>query len=121
MPKEIVVSTKLSDYDGLVNVVFRNEDGINVTKVDSIPISEEKKAIEDQLNEDEQKGTKFGLGIRRYILAKHGVKVSIEEAFRYYDSLAGLVKEAQDLFFPSPDASDSTDVNATDGQTTKSE
>jgi hypothetical protein len=121
MPKEIIVNTKFADYDGLTNVVFQDESNKEIAKFGAIPFNEEKEAIESQLNEDEKSGTKFGLAIRRYIIAKYGVPVSIDAAFNYYKSLCDMVEEARELFYPSPDASGSTESTSATGQMTESE
>ena len=117
MPKDIEVNTRLSEYDGLINVTFKNEvDGV-VKKVDNIAVQEEKNAIEDQLNEDEQSGTKFMNAVRRYINVKYGVIVSIVDAGDYYKKLVALQEEFYKLFYPMPDVQDSTGQKSSDNQT----
>jgi len=109
MPKEITVSTMFAEYDGLINITFKDESSPEQKekRIENIPIAEEFKGMNSQLNADEQEGTAFLNGIRRYIQARHGVTVSTESALKYYTQLNNLIEETQKLFYPTQDVPDS--------------
>jgi hypothetical protein len=104
---DIKLSTKDANFLGTGNLVFVSETG-EEQRVENVDLLGTYFRIHDQLNEDEQKGTKFLIWVRRYILTQFGVAVSVLAAQKFYETIQKIVESAENFSTTKPDSSDST-------------
>lgn len=111
---------KNADFDGFITIAFKSADGELQKKVD-VDVWAELEEIGSTLNDDEKAGTKFLQGLRRFLLVKYQVKVSIWAAQDYYRTLNDLMEDAENFFMRKLDSPGSTDSSQPDGTAEKSD
>lgn len=118
--RELELSAGDADFDGYVNLSIKLADG-SIHRVEKIDVWQELNDIDESLNKDEKAGTAFLQAVRRYMLVKHGVKVSIFTARDYYNKLSEMMKDVEGFFSDEPESPGSTDSTSPAGQNDKSE
>ena len=115
--KTVTIPTKEADFDGYFNVDFVDEERNTVGHFEKIDVWKEFTDINNSLNDDEQEGTPFLHGIRRYILGKYGIQVSIWAAQDYYGVLQEMLNSSKNFFTDLQSSPDSTDSIPEDSPT----
>lgn len=105
MPQEINVSTAFPDFDGLINIVFRDEEKQELFRFPNIDAAELYNDINQSLNENERKGLPYIQAVQRYVYVRFNVKINVHAATRLMDDLEGVLVKADAFFSPSLDSS----------------
>lgn len=115
MPQEIKLrSGTNADWDGYINLTIVDTEG-KPHRFEQVDVLLEMEEISKSLNPGEEKGTPFMKAVRRYIVVKYGVEVSIFAASDYYHAILKQMEGGEDFFIETPNSADSTDSSRLGG------